>query len=254
MCGDSYRIMNKYFYDLHIHSCLSPCADDDMTPNNIAGMAALNGLQVVALTDHNSAKNCPAFFEACKRQGLIAIAGVELSTSEDVHLVCLFPELDAAMEFDRALEAHLAPIKNKPHIFGNQLILNAEDEPIGEVDKLLITGTDMWAGEAIEFARAFGAHVHPAHIDRISNGMIAVLGDIPFEYGFNCVEFNDKVNAKEYYGNYASIKDMSMVISSDAHHLWDINEAINCFEIDDEPYSSALVRRKIFEKLTEKNM
>lgn len=246
--------MNKYFYDLHIHSCLSPCADDDMTPNNIAGMAALNGLQVLALTDHNTAKNCPAFFEACRRQGLIAIAGVELTTAEDIHLVCLFPELGAAMDFDRALEAHLAPIKNKPQIFGNQLILNSEDEQIGEVENLLITATDMWAGEAIEFARGFGAHVHPAHIDRTSNGMISVLGDIPIEYGFDAVEFRDGSKAPEYYENYKSISGASMIVSSDAHHLWDINEAINCFMIDDEPYSSANVRRKIFEELAAKKM
>ena len=246
--------MNKYFYDLHIHSCLSPCADDDMTPNNIAGMAALNGLQVVALTDHNSAKNCPAFFEACKRQGLIAIAGVELSTAEDIHLVCLFPELDAAMEFDKALESHLAPIKNKPHIFGNQLVLNSEDEPIMEVEALLITATDLWAGDAIELARGFGAHVHPAHIDRASNGMIAILGDIPLEYRFNRVEFNDGGKAQEYYANYNSIKGTPCIVSSDAHHLWDINEAKNFFMIDDEPYSSANVRRKIFEELMAKNV
>lgn len=241
--------MNRYYYDLHVHSCLSPCADDDMTPNNIAGMAALNGLQVVALTDHNSAKNCPAFFEACKKQGIIAIAGVELSTAEDIHLVCLFPELDAAMEFDRALEAHLAPIKNRPDIFGNQLILNREDEHIGTVEELLITATDLWAADAVEFARGFGAHVRPAHIDRTSNGMIAILGDVPVEYGFNCVEFNDAANKEEYYANYRSIQNMSTVFCSDAHHLWDMNEAIHYFDIDDEPYSSANVRRKIFEKL-----
>jgi predicted metal-dependent phosphoesterase TrpH len=74
-----------------------------MTPNNIAGMAALKGLQIVALTDHNSCKNCPAFFEACKRQGIIAIAGMELSTAEDIHLVCLFEELEQAMEILRKI-------------------------------------------------------------------------------------------------------------------------------------------------------
>ena len=70
--------MNKYYYDLHIHSCLSPCGDNDMTPNNIAGMAALEGLHLLALTDHNTSKNCPAFFEACRRQGIVPIAGMEL--------------------------------------------------------------------------------------------------------------------------------------------------------------------------------
>lgn len=220
-----------------------------MTPNNIAGMATLNGLNIIALTDHNSCKNCPAFFEACKRYGLIPIAGMELSSAEDVHLVCLFPELDMAMAFDKEIEKHLPNIENRPDIFGEQLILDGEDNQIGTEKKLLIAATDLWASEAIELARSFGAHVRPAHIDRQSNGMIAILGDIPSEYHFNFVEFNDAENKDEYFKKYPSISDKGIIISSDAHHLWDINQASNSFEIDDEPYSSANVRRKLFDML-----
>ena len=244
--------MNKYFYDLHIHSCLSPCGDDDMTPNNIAGMAALNGLNIVALTDHNTCKNCPAFFEACKRYGLIAVAGMELSSAEDVHFVCLFPELEGAMAFDKEIEGHLPDIKNRADIFGNQLILDGNDEIIRTEDKLLITATDLWAADAIALARSFGAHVRPAHIDRSSNGIISILGDIPTEYGFNFVEFNDARNIDGYFGDYASLSGCSAIVSSDAHHLWDINNAESFFEIDDEPYSSKEVRRRFFEMLAAK--
>ena len=83
-------------YDLHLHSCFSPCGDGDMTPANIAGMAALNGLEVVALTDHNTARNCPAFLKWTEHYGLIGIPGMELCTSEEVHVVCLFPTLEDA--------------------------------------------------------------------------------------------------------------------------------------------------------------
>ena len=83
----------KLYYDLHMHSCLSPCADDDMTPMNMAGMGMLKGLSVMALTDHNSCRNCPAFFKACEGYGVVPIAGMELSTAEDVHMVVLFPTL-----------------------------------------------------------------------------------------------------------------------------------------------------------------
>lgn len=244
--------MNKYFYDLHIHSCLSPCGDDDMTPNNIAGMAALNGLNIVALTDHNSCKNCPAFFEASKKQGIIAIAGMELSSAEDIHFVCLFPELEQAMAFDKEIEGHLPSIQNRADIFGNQLILDGNDEQIAIEDRLLITATDLWAADAIALARSFGAHVRPAHIDRTSNGIISILGDIPKEYGFNFVEFNDKDNIKSIFRDYPSLDSCSTIVSSDAHHLWDINEAENFFEIDDEPYSSAAVRRRFFDILAGK--
>jgi hypothetical protein len=220
-----------------------------MTPNNIAGMAVLKGLQIVALTDHNSCKNCPAFFEACKRQGIIPVAGMELSTAEDIHLVCLFENIDDAMRFDKVVEQHLMNVENRPEIFGNQLILDAEDEIIGTESKLLISATDLWIDDAIELAKSYGAHVHPAHIDRESNGIIAILGDVPPEYGFDCLEFNNRESIADINENYPSTSGARHVISSDAHHLWDINEADNSVKIDDEPYSSALVRKRLFEYL-----
>ncbi len=245
--------MNSYYYDLHIHSCLSPCADDDMTPANIAGMAAIKGLQLLALTDHNSCKNCPAFFKACRALGIVPVAGMELSTAEDIHLVCLFESLEDAMSFDKEIEEHLMNIQNKPEIFGNQLVLDENDELIASEPKLLISATDLYIADAVELARRYGAHVHPAHIDRESNGIVAVLGDIPSEYGFRCVEYNSSENTDKIKQTCAVARDASCVICSDAHHLWDINEAENAIVLDDEPYSSALVRRRLLEYLEGKN-
>ena len=242
--------MSIYNYDLHIHSCLSPCADDDMTPNNIAGMSALNGLQIVALTDHNSCANCPAFLDACKRQGIVGIAGMELTTAEDVHRVCLFEELADAMAFSDEVHGHIMPIKNKPEIFGNQIITDSEDEPIGEEDILLISATDLWIADAIELVRKYNGHVRPAHIDRESNGIVAILGDVPIEYNFNFVEFRDRENIPSYYEKYESLEKTGTLVCSDAHHLWDISEAGNTLELsEDEPYSSSLVRKRLFEYL-----
>ncbi len=243
--------MTPYYYDLHVHSCLSPCADDDMTPNNLAGMAALKGLQILALTDHNSCKNCPAFFEACRRQGIIPIAGMELTTAEDIHLVCLFETLEAAMNFDRTIEAHRMPIPNRPEIFGNQLILDGEDEPIGVEEILLISATDLPIEEAIDLARAYGAHVHPAHIDRESNGIVAILGDIPEEYGFSAFELKEAEKLSEAMERFPQIRRESVLVSSDAHRLWEINEAEHSISLEDEPYSSLLVRQRFFEYLND---
>lgn len=243
--------MNPYYYDLHVHSCLSPCADDDMTPNNIAGMAALKGLQILALTDHNSCKNCPAFFEACRRQGIIPIAGMELTTAEDIHLVCLFETLDAAMNFDRTIEAHRMPIPNRPEIFGNQSILDGEDELIGEEEILLISATDLPIEEAIDLARAYGAHVYPAHIDRESNGIVAILGGIPEEYGFSTFELKEAEKLSEMMAQFPQIRSEAVLVSSDAHRLWEINEAEHSISLEDEPYSSSLVRQRFFEYLTD---
>ena len=111
----------RYYYDLHIHSCLSPCGDNDMTPDSIAGMGELNGLDIMALTDHNTLKNCPAFFKAAYRHGIIPVAGTELTTAEDIHAVCLFATLSGAMEFEKVLEERRIKIKNRPDIFTRKI-------------------------------------------------------------------------------------------------------------------------------------
>lgn len=241
--------MTSYYYDFHIHSCLSPCADDDMTPNNIAGMAAIKGLNILALTDHNSCKNCPAFFAACKKQGIIPVAGMELSTAEDIHLVCLFEELDQAMAFDKEIEKHMLPIKNRPEIFGNQWIMDENDEVIGTEETLLISATDLLIDDALALARQFGAHVHPAHIDRESNGIVAILGDIPKEYAFKIFELNMAENFEMVSNRFPFVTSNTVLYCSDAHQLWNINEAEHARMIDDEPYSSTLVRKRLFEWL-----
>ena len=243
--------MNPYYYDLHVHSCLSPCADDDMTPNNLAGMAALKGLQILALTDHNSCKNCPAFFEACRRQGIIPIAGMELSTAEDIHLVCLFETLEQAMTFDAVIEKHRMQIPNRPEIFGNQWILDGEDEPIGVEEILLISATDLPIDAAVDLARAYGAHVHPAHIDRESNGIVAILGDIPEEYGFSAFELKEAEKLEETMARFSQVRKNAVLVSSDAHRLWEINEAEHSILLEDEPYSSSFVRQRFFEYLND---
>ena len=88
----------KVYYDLHIHTALSPCGDNDMTPCNIVGLAALCGLDVIAVTDHNSALNCAAVEKAGREAGIIVLSGMELETAEEVHVVLLFPSAAAAEE------------------------------------------------------------------------------------------------------------------------------------------------------------
>lgn len=241
--------MTKYFYDLHIHSCLSPCGDDDMTPANIAGMAVVQGLGVAALTDHNTCKNCPAFFAHAKRHGIVPIAGMELTTAEDIHMLCLFPTLDAAMEFDRIVEERLIKVKNKPAIFGNQLIMDENDEIVGEAEHLLINATTFDVESAYETVHCLGGACYPAHIDRESGGMVAILGDVPADVPFGSFELNFKDSYGEYAERFPHLKEKNFVVSSDAHNLWSISEAENFLMIDDEPYSSGRVAAELIKYL-----
>ena len=171
--------MNAFAVDLHIHSCLSPCAEDDMTPCNIAGMGYLNGLRIMALTDHNTAKNCPAFYAACREYGIVPVSGMELTTAEDVHMVCLFPELETALAFDKAVEEKRMKIRNKPAIFGEQIIMGAEDVPMGNDPWFLPAATSIPIEEGAKLVRSMGGVCYPAHIDREANGLLAVLGFFP---------------------------------------------------------------------------
>ncbi len=215
--------MKKYYYDLHIHSCLSPCGDDDSTPNSIAGIGEINSLDIMALTDHNTCKNCPAFFEAAHRHGILPIAGMELTTAEDIHAVCLFPTLNKALEFDELLQGRRILFSNRKEIFGNQLICDSEDNVIGEDEYLLSNATDISIEEAPRLVESFGGICYPAHIDRDANGIISVLGTFPENSGFTAAELHNGEKADEYATNY-NLKDKRLVTSSDAHYLWDIKE------------------------------
>lgn len=236
--------MNKYFYDLHIHSCLSPCGDEDNTPNNIIGMATLCGLNIVALTDHNTTKNCPAFFQAAKKHGIIPIAGMEVTTSEDIHAVCLFDTLEGAMEFDREIDKKRIKIKNKIDVFGHQYIMDGNDNVIGEEEHFLPLATTLSLEDIPEIVKDFGGVSYPAHIDRSSNGLINVLGTFPETPYFTAFELRDKSNAQEYIKKY-SLENKRHVVSSDAHYLTDMRDKDAFIELPDEPYSSALVRKNL---------
>ena len=132
----------KLAVDLHIHSCLSPCGDELMTPNNIVNMAALKGLDVIAVSDHNSALNLPAVASVAQQADICLIPAIEFNTREEVHVLGYFPTVEAALEISSAVRPLLA-LDNKPDFFGEQKVLNDQDEEIGIEQKLLIQALDL---------------------------------------------------------------------------------------------------------------
>ncbi len=240
--------MRKFYYDLHIHSCLSPCGDDDNTPNNIAGMASLCGLDIVALTDHNTARNCPAFFAAAEKYGIIPIAGMELTTSEDIHVVCLFEFLSDALKFDEFIGRQRTLIKNRPEIFGKQLILDGDDNVVNEEEHLLTNATNISVEDIYHTVEKFGGICYPAHIDRDSNGIVAILGDIPPDTDFRFFELHSKEKTDEMCRRY-SIAEENIVISSDAHYLTDMRDKENFFCLNADKAEANSVRAELFKLL-----
>lgn len=222
----------KLFYDLHIHSCLSPCGDNEMTPASIAGMAKVKGLDLIALTDHNSVRNCRAFCECCEGYGIVPVPGMELTTAEDIHIICLLPDIASAAEFGRAVDDKRIRIKNRESIFGEQLVVDANDNTVARDEFLLPNATLLSISEAYALARSFGAAVYPAHIDREANGIIASLGMLPSEPVFSAVEYRDINKREEYESKFPELASKKTVCSSDAHYLWDIAEREHFLELD----------------------
>lgn len=231
--------MNLY-YDLHIHSCLSPCGDEDMTPANIAGMAAVKGLDLIALTDHNTAKNCPALLRAAEEYGVLALPGMEVTTAEEVHAVCLFSELSAALEFDAFLYEKLLPIANREEIFGRQLIYDKNDAIVGKVEKLLISAVSVSFDELWDLALSYGGVMFPAHIDKNANSLLSNLGFIPPDSKFQTAELADM---KRYHGLRAAnpyLAGCKIITSSDAHYLPDINEPVHTIDVKEKNAASVI--------------
>ena len=170
--------MKKYYYDLHMHSCLSPCGDDEMTPNNMAGMGVVAKLDIMALTDHNTCENCASAIKVGESIGITVIPGMELCTSEEVHVVCLFDNIENAMRFSDHVISMMPPVKNRPEIFGEQLIMDEEDNVIGKQEKLLTLASAISISDVCKTVENYGGVCYPAHIDRSSYSVLSNLGMI----------------------------------------------------------------------------
>lgn len=239
-------------YDLHLHSCLSPCGDVDMTPSNIVGMAIVKGLDVIALTDHNSCRNCEAALEVANEYGITLICGMELTTEEEVHVVCLFPTLEKAMAWDKFVYSRLIKVPNKPEIFGEQCVLSSNDKIIAHEPFLLINATTIMFEEAFGLVREYGGIAFPAHIDKNANSLFSNLGFIPPNSTFKCVELKniEKFTSLSESNGNEYLNKCRVITNSDAHYLCDINEPVNYLHAESKSVKdilTALERKPIIQ-------
>ena len=219
--------MLKLSYDLHIHSCLSPCGSEDMTPANIVQMACLKELDVIAVTDHNSCRNCPAVLTLAERLGITAIPGMELCTAEEVHVLCLFPDLQKALDFDSYVYSRLMKLPNNERIFGRQEIYDAEDQMTGTEPYLLINAADISFDSLEALMKEYHGVYIPAHIDKASNSLISNLGFVPPNASFSCAELKDLEKQEEIIERNPYLAGCNIITNSDAHSLEYMNEAIH---------------------------
>ncbi len=204
-----------------------------MTPANIVGMAAVIGLDLIALTDHNSCRNCPAFAAAASEFGRKVLFGMELTTEEEVHVLCYFSSLDDAMAFDSFIYGHLPDIPNRPEYFGNQLIYDENDQICGTEQKLLISATDIPLHDVCDLVASYGGVMVPAHINKASTSLLSNLGFIPPDSLFTCVEVKDPSDWPALQAAYPYLRECGVLHSSDAHTLNGLSEPIRFLEPED---------------------
>ena len=215
--------MKDCAFDLHIHSALSPCGEDSSTPDVMAGLFALSGFDVIALTDHNSCGNCASFLKACEHYGILGIPGMELNTAEEVHVVCLFPELAAAEDFSEYVYSKLPDIKNRSRIFGNQYYCSESGKVLREEEKLLISATEIGIYEVAGLVKERGGTAYPAHIDRQSNSLLYNLGFWDAGMGFELAEISLKC-PEDFADSRPDLKGLPLIKGSDAHRMEQIPE------------------------------
>ena len=227
--------MDKVAIDLHIHSVLSPCGEEEMTPNNIVNMALLKEIDYIAVTDHNTAKNLPAVLAVAKEigEGICILPGIEVTTKEEADILAYFPTLEGALELDEMLYQHLPEVMNRKEMFGPQYIMDENDDIIGAVDKLLISATDIGVDQLWETVTSIGGVIVPAHIDRKSYSIIASLGFIPPELAIKTCEISKGETVENVLKKYRFFRTYQFIHGSDAHQLEDIAEREYFIEMED---------------------
>ena len=240
----------KCSYDLHIHSALSPCAERDMTPQNIVAMAKLKGLGAIAVTDHQSCANCAALIGASRDlAGPVVIPGLEIESAEEIHLLCLLPGLTEALQMQRIVQAALPPRLNRPDIFGGQQLLDRHDRLVGEETRLLLQACTLDCQTLAGHALGLGGVLIPAHVDRDAYSMLQTLGAIPGDFPTAWLEFSSPGAARDCLRHHPELAGYQMLYNSDAHRLGAISEPGFSLDLPDGAVGEQALRHAVLQAL-----
>ena len=212
-------VLRFFLADLHIHTCLSPCAELEMLPEFIVGRAQELGLQIIAVTDHNSAENAAAVVHAARGTGVTVLPGIEVQTREEVHVLTLFDTLEQVAAWQEHVYASLPPLKNDESSFGEQLVLDVDGEPAGYLDRLLLTSTSFSVEEVVERVSSLNGLCIPAHVDHTAYSILFNLGFIPPGLEVVGVEISVNVGVVQARERFPQLARYGLVANGDAHRL-----------------------------------
>lgn len=241
--------MAIYKADLHVHTILSPCAEVEMIPPFIVSTAIECGLDIIAITDHNSAENVEAVQKAAEGTHLRVIPGIECEALEGVHLVCLFESASDALEMQEIIYAHLPNLPNKAETFGAQFVVDFEGEFVRYNDRLLLVPTQLTIEEVAEHVKALHGLIIPAHVDRHAYGIYGVLGFLPDDPQFDALEISRHITPEQAKARYQDIGNRMLFRSSDAHRLCEMGGGRTILEL--EHRTLAAIKEAIFRNTVE---
>lgn len=239
--------MRWYKADLHVHTVLSPCGGLDMSPVNVIAKAAVEKIDILAITDHNSLKHCVLAVEIGKKYGITVIPGAEVNTREEIHCLTLFENLKQAEAFQQYIDAHLTRIPNRPEFFGPQYLVDAEENILEEEENLLLAALDSELEAVEQEVHRLGGLFIPAHVNRMQNGLYSQLGFLPADLHADALELA-RSGHEAFQEEHPEIADFPIITGSDAHTIEQIGANFTEFRLEAPDF------RCIKQVLNEKNL
>ncbi len=216
--------------DLHVHTCLSPCGEDEMRPAAIVRCAKQRGLDVIAICDHNSTRNVAAVRRAAEGQGLVVMGGVEVSSAEEVHVLGLFDDAEGLNAMQKLIDDSLSG-ENAPDLFGEQCLCDENDVIVGRESRLLIGATSLSVEKVVAGIRSVGGLAIASHVDREGFSLLGQLGLVPEGLALDALEVSSRRSIEEALRSFPQIEGYPLVRSSDAHRLSEVGAAATTFAV-----------------------
>ena len=229
--------MPEFKADMHIHTVLSPCGSLEMSPRIIVKSALDAGLDIIAITDHNSTKQAQIIKQLAENEGLVVFCGAEINSLEEVHCLALFEHDYELFQFQVYLDQHLIPIKNDPSYFGFQVVVDADELILEEEERLLINALDVDVVQIEKQVHQLNGLFIPAHIDRPFNGILSQLGFFPEKLNVDAVELSQHAKISNWIGNSKIPSGTSIIRSSDAHQPEMIGIVFTTFKMENASFS-----------------
>jgi 3',5'-nucleoside bisphosphate phosphatase len=221
--------LRVYRAELHVHTVLSPCAEVEMIPPLIVSEAGQRGIDIIAITDHNSSANVLAVQKAAANR-LIVLPGMELQTREEVHILCLFDTIEQILAWQHIVDRHLPALENNIEAFGEQFVVDETGDFVRREPRMLLTSTDLSFKEAVDGVHDLGGLAIPAHVDRKAFSLISNLGFVPADTLLFALEVSRHLFPEAARAKYPQIRKYPLIQSGDVHRL-DEYLGVNYFEL-----------------------